>query len=140
MSHTISKQSITYAAAARMVDGALVRAGELGCNQVVAVVDVGGNLLAFARMDNAPIIGIEGAQRKAYTALLGISTEAFYEAIKDNQGVLLGLSELPGSIMVPGGLPVIVDGECVGGIGVSGGLQEEDVACAQAGLDVLASE
>jgi uncharacterized protein GlcG (DUF336 family) len=65
------------------------------------VVDCGGNLLAFGRMDDAP------------------------------------LSNLPGSIMIPGDLPIIIDDEIVGGTGASGGMAEEDIACSQAGLDVL---
>ena len=55
----------------RMVEAAIARAKELGVKQNVAVVDDGGNLKAFARMDGAPLLGIEGSQRKAYTALFG---------------------------------------------------------------------
>jgi uncharacterized protein GlcG (DUF336 family) len=76
------------------------------------VLDEGGNLKAFARMDGAPILGIEGCQRKAFTALYGLGTEALYQRIKDDPSRLIGL-------------------------GVGGGTVEQDVACAQAGLDVL---
>jgi uncharacterized protein GlcG (DUF336 family) len=104
------------------------------------VVDIGGNLVSFARMDDAPIMGIEGAQRKACSALLGVSTADFYDGVKGHEGTVHGLSHLPGSIMVPGGVPIVIAGEVVGGIGASGGLPEEDVACAEAGMAVLASD
>lgn len=133
----ISKRSIAYEDAARMVEAAIGKSKELGCNQNIAVVDCGGNLLAFGRMDDAPILGITGAQRKAHTSLLGIGTAEFYDAVKDHQGTVHGLSHLPGSIMVPGGLPIVIDDEIVGGIGTSGGMPEEDIACSQAGLDIL---
>ena len=139
MANLISKNSVSYVDASKMVESALAKAAQLGCDQNVAVVDCGGNLLAFGRMDNAPILGIEGAQRKAHTSLLGVGTEAFYEAIKNHDGTVHGLSHLPGSIMVPGGLPIIIDGEVVGGIGSSGGMPEEDIACSQAGIDAIAT-
>lgn len=138
MVRLVTKHSVSYEDAARMVEAALDKAKELGCSQNIAVVDCGGNLLAFARMDDAPIMGIQGAQRKAHTSLLGIGTEAFYDAVKDHEGTVHGLSHLPESIMVPGGLPIVVENETVGGIGASGGMPEEDVACAQAGLDAFA--
>ena len=137
MANLVSKRSIAYEDAARMVMAGIRKAKELECSQNIAVVDCGGNLLAFGRMDNAPILGIEGAQRKAHTSLLGVGTAEFYDAVKDHTGTVHGLSNLPGSIMVPGGLPIIIDGEIVGGIGASGGMPEEDVACSQAGLDVF---
>ena len=138
MANLITKKCVSYTDASRMVSAALEKAEELGCSQNIAVVDCGGNLLAFARMDDAPILGITGAQRKAHTALLGIGTEAFYDAIKHHEGTVHGLSNLPGTIMVPGGLPIVIDKQTVGGIGASGGMPEEDVACAQAGLDAIA--
>ncbi len=137
MANLISRQTISYEDAASMLKAAMTKAQELGCHQNVAVVDSSGNLLAFGRMDSAPILGIEGAQRKAHTALLGIGTAQFYDAVKDHTGTVHGLSNLPGAIMVPGGLPIIIDGQVVGGIGASGGMPDQDVACSQAGLDEL---
>ena len=101
------------------------------------VVDDGGNLKAFARMDGAPLLGIEGSQRKAYTALFGFGTADFYNAIKDNPALLVGLSHFEGATVVGGGLPITIDGEVVGGIGVGGGSVEQDISCAEAGIKVL---
>jgi len=137
MDTTYTKKTITHELAARMVAAAITRAKELGAKQNVAVLDEGGNLKAFGRMDGAPILGIEGCQRKAYTALFGIGTEALYQRIKDDPSLLVGLSHFSRATVVGGGLPIRVNGEVVGGIGVGGGTVEQDVACAQAGLDVL---
>ncbi len=137
MDKTYSKKTITYALAAQMVAAAVARAKELGIKQNVAVVDDGGNLKAFGRMDGAVLLGIEGSQRKAYTALFGFGTADFYNAIKDDPSLLVGLSHFSGATVVGGGLPITIDGEVIGGIGVGGGTVEQDIDCAKAGLKVL---
>lgn len=137
MADTITKQAISYAAANRMIAAAFDKAASLGCKQNAAVVDDGGRLVAFGRMDGAALLGIEGCQRKAFTALFGVGTEAFYDWIKDDPSLVTGLSHFANATVVGGGLPIIIDDVVVGGIGVGGGSVEEDVACAQAGLDAL---
>ncbi len=134
MPKSYTKQTISYAAAQEMVAAAVRKAEELGCKQNVAVVDDGGNLTAFGKMDGAPILGVEGCQRKAFTALFGVGTQELYNMIKDDQSLVVGLSHFARATMVGGGLPIIVDGSVIGGIGVGGGTVEEDVTCAQAGL------
>jgi len=91
MEKAYSKKTVTYELAAKMVEAAVARAKELGVAQNVAVVDEGGNLKAFGRMDGAPLLGIEGCQRKAYTALFGVGTADFFNAIK-NGPFLSGLA------------------------------------------------
>ncbi|MGR8918889.1 MAG: GlcG/HbpS family heme-binding protein [Gammaproteobacteria bacterium] len=137
MANTITRESISYAAATRMVAAAISKAEELGCKQNAAVVDPGGRLVAFGRMDGAAILGIEGCQRKAFTALFGVGTDGFYHAIKDDPSLVHGLSHFTNATIVGGGLPIIINGEVVGGIGVGGASVEEDIACAQAGIDAL---
>ena len=137
MAKTYAKNTISYESAAVMVAAAVAKAEELGCKQNVAVVDDGGNLKAFGRMDGAPLLGVEGCQRKAFTALFGVGTQDLYSAIKDDQSLVVGLSHFSRATMVGGGLPIVVDGEVIGGIGVGGGTVDEDVACSQAGLDAL---
>lgn len=134
MPKSYTKQTISYTAAQDMVAAAVRKAEELGCKQNVAVVDDGGNLTAFGSMDGAPILGVEGCQRKAFTALFGMGTEELYNWVKDDQSLVVGLSHFARATMVGGGLPIFVDGSVIGGIGVGGGTVEEDVACAQAGL------
>ncbi len=137
MAKTYAKNTISYESAAKMVAAAVTKAEELGCKQNVAVVDDGGNLKAFGRMDGAPLLGVEGCQRKAFTSLFGVGTQDLYSAIKDDQSLVVGLSHFSRATMVGGGLPIVVDGEVIGGIGVGGGTVDEDVACSQAGLDAL---
>ena len=137
MAKTYAKSTISYESAAIMVAAAIAKAEELGCKQNVAVVDDGGNLKAFGRMDGAPLLGVEGCQRKAFTSLFGVGTQDLYSAIKDDQSLVVGLSHFSRATMVGGGLPIVVDGEVIGGIGVGGGTVDEDVACSQAGLDAL---
>ena len=138
MANTITRQNVSYEAATRMIAAAIAKAEALGCKQNAAVVDTGGRLVAFGRMDGAAILGIEGCQRKAFTALFGVGTEGFYDMIKDDPSLVHGLSHFANATVVGGGLPIMVDGEVVGGIGVGGGSVEEDVACAQAGIDAFA--
>ena len=140
MAQTFSKRALSYEAATVMVAAAIERAEQLGCKQNVAVVDEGGNLKAFGRMDGAILLGVEGCQRKAFTALFGMGTEDLYQMLKDDQSLVVGLSHFSRATMVGGGLPVVIDGEVVGGIGVGGGSVEQDVACSQAGLDALKAQ
>ena len=137
MSHTITSQSISYAAANRMIAAAFNEAEALGCLQNAAVVDAGGRLVAFGRMDGAALLGIEGCQRKAFTALFGVGTADFFAAIKDDPSLVHGLSHFAGATVIGGGLPIVIDGAVVGGIGVGGGSVEQDVACAEAGVAAL---
>ena len=137
MDKTYTRKALTYEVAAKMVEAAIARATELNCKQNVAVVDEGGNLKAFGRMDGAPLLGTEGCQRKAFTALFGVGTKEFYNYIKDRPELLIGLSHFSRATVVGGGLPLTLEGEIVGGIGVGGGTEEQDIECAQAGLQIL---
>ena len=70
MANVVKKHSISSELAQKMVDKAVAKAREIGVSENVAILDDGGNLKAFSRMDGAPIPTIEMAQNKAYTALL----------------------------------------------------------------------
>jgi uncharacterized protein GlcG (DUF336 family) len=138
MDKTFQKCCVTAEAAAKMVDAAVAKAKSLGVPQVVAILDESGLLKAFCRMDGAPLISIEVAQNKAYTALLGAPSQDFFNRIKDDPALLAGAPHIPRIVTFGGGLPIEVDGALVGGIGVSGGTVEQDVVCAQAALDAMA--
>jgi uncharacterized protein GlcG (DUF336 family) len=137
MAQSFTKQSISHESAQKMVDAAVAKAQELGVPQVVAVLDESGLLKAFCRMDGAPLISTDVAQNKAYTSLFGMPSEGFYNLVKDNPALLAGLHSLPRIVTFGGGLPIREGEKVVGAIGVSGGTVEQDVACAQAGLDTL---
>ena len=137
MAQTITKQSVSHESAQKMVAAAVAKATELSVPQVVAVLDESGLLKAFCRMDGAALVSIEVAQNKAYTALFGMPSQDFYNFIKDDPALLAGVPHIPRIAIFGGGLPIKVGDKIVGGIGVSGGTVEQDVACAQAGLDAL---
>lgn len=137
MAGTFTKQSVSHESAQKMVAAAVAKATALGVPQVVAVLDESGLLKAFCRMDGAALVSIEVAQNKAYTALFGMPSQEFYNFIKDDPALLAGVPHIPRIAIFGGGLPIKAGDTVVGGIGVSGGSVEQDVACAQAGLDAL---
>ena len=77
-----------------MVDQAVAKVTELGVTENVAILDDGGNLKAFGRMDGAPILCIEVAQNKAYTALFGVSTQDLFNFIQGDPSLLAGMPTL----------------------------------------------
>src|ERR1700704_6504143 len=78
MADVVKKHSISSELAQKRVNAAVAKARELGVAENVAILDDGGNLKAFSRMDGASMPTIEIAQNKAYTALFGISTQDFF--------------------------------------------------------------
>ena len=107
----------------------------IGVPVCVAVADRSGVLLAFARMDGAPQMSVTIAQDKAYTAVsFGMATHEWHDFIKNDPPLLHGIVHTPRLVVFGGGYPVRVDGELVGGIGVSGGHYSHDMEVAQAAL------
>ena len=138
MANVIKKHSISFELAQKMVDAAVAKAKELGVSENVAILDDGGNLKAFGRMDGASIPTIEIAQNKAYTALFGVSTQEFFNFIQGDPSLLAGIPTLARVAAYGGGFPIKVDGEIVGAIGVSGApTVQNDVDCARAALAVV---
>ena len=104
----------------------------------VAVVDAGGRLIAFLRAAGAPNPCDSIAEDKAYTAAsFKIPSVDLYNAVKDNAAVRDGLMQRDRLALFGGGLPIEIAGEIVGGIGVSGGSEEQDIICAKAGLNAI---
>jgi uncharacterized protein GlcG (DUF336 family) len=139
MDKTFTKRTVSAELAAKMIEAAVAKAKSIGVPQVVAILDESGLLKAFCRMDGAPLISIEVSQNKAYTALLGAPSQDFFNRIKDNPALLAGVPHIPRIAVFGGGLPIKIDNVVVGGIGVSGGSVDQDIECAQAGLDAIAS-
>jgi uncharacterized protein GlcG (DUF336 family) len=140
MPNVVKEHSISSELAQKMVNAAVAKARELGVTENVAILDDGGNLKAFSRMDGTPIPTIEMAQNKAYTALLGVSTQDFFNFIQGDPSLLAGVPTLSRVAAWGGGFPIKVDGEVVGAIGVSGApTVQNDVDCARAVL-VLVSD
>src|SRR5438094_2098037 len=138
MANVVKKHSISSELAQKMVDEAVAKARELGVTENVAILDDGGNLKAFSRMDGAPILCIEMALIKAYTALFGVSTQDFFDFIQRDPSLLAGIPTLARVAAWGGGFPIKVDGEIVGAIGLSGApTVQNDIDCARAALALV---
>lgn len=125
----------------RAIAAVVARAAELGARVSAAVVDAGGNLIAFGRMDGAEIAGPVLAVDKAYTAVSNRIATHELAILAAPGGPLFGIHANGGGrfVIFGGGIPLMdAAGEVVGAVGVSGGAVEEDVACAEAGVRVLA--
>jgi glc operon protein GlcG len=132
---------LTLEGARAIVAAAEAKAREIKVPQNIAVVDGGGHLLAFARMDGAKLSSIEVALTKACAAALRRTPTGPSPASGERNVVLsLGLSLATGGKLtsIRGGLPLLVEAQCVGGIGVSAGTEDEDVEVAEAGVEALA--
>ena len=138
MINVVKKHSISSELAQKMVNAAVAKATELGVSENVAILDDGGNLKAFNRMDGASMPTIEIALNKAYTALFGVSTMDFFNFIQGDPSLLAGIPTLPRVAAWGGGFPIKVNGEVVGAIGVSGApTVQNDVDCARAALALV---
>lgn len=129
-----------------MAAAALAKAGEIGVLETVCIVDDGGFPLVLERMDAARITGPQIAWNKAFTAAgHKRSTHLFTKqpngpALPGNEAFGIQLSfEGKFSVFV-GGFPIVVDGEVVGGLGLSGGNGEQDTRCGLAALAALQEE
>ena len=121
--------------ARKIAAGALAEGKKNGWFVAVAIVDTAGDLVFFERMDNAQSGSVIVAQEKARTAArFKRPSKSFEEALSGGRQAILGL---PGVTPVEGGIPVVIDGKIVGGVGVSGATSPQDAQCSQAGLDTL---
>jgi uncharacterized protein GlcG (DUF336 family) len=133
-------QDITLEIANRAINAAVRKSQKMNVKQNIAIVDRGGNLKAFARMDGAWLGSIDIAVKKARTArLFELETGDIGKMSKPN-GPLYGIELSNGGLIsFPGGIPLTnEDGEVVGAIGVSGGTVKEDQAVAEDGADAVA--
>ena len=135
-------QSVVSAEAVSVaLEAAVAKAAELGVKINVAVADSGGNLSGFLRMPGAFLQSIDIAIDKAYTASgFGFSTKDWMKLIGHDDGMKFGFSARPRLVVFGGGLPLRVNGELIGGIGVSGASEEQDEICARAALDAIGAE
>jgi uncharacterized protein GlcG (DUF336 family) len=126
---------LTSAGAKKIIDAAVAKATAMGKPQCIAVVDEGGNLLAFTRMDGGKVLSIESSIRKAATAASsrgptgGIQGDLEFRLAHATSGKLVNLK---------GGLPIIVDGVTIGGVGVGSQTGEEDLEVAKVGVAAIA--
>ena len=134
MADTVASLKLTSDGAMRLLQAAIAKAKDMKVPQCISVVDTGGHLLAFFRMDGAFTQSIDTALMKAMTAAsYGIPTGGIEAGID----IKLAIATQGKRINLPGGLPVIVDGHLIGGIGVGSGTGEQDRQVANAALAAL---
>jgi glc operon protein GlcG len=137
---TRNNPKLTLEGAQLVLVAAQARALEINVPMDIAVVDDGAHLLAFARMDGAKLSSVEIAIRKAQGAAIRRLPTAPARTGEEVNVVLsmgLALATQGRQIPVRGGIPLLVDGVCVGAIGVSNGSEDQDVDVAQAGVRAL---
>ena len=133
MIHNI--QSVSSIAALRLLEAALSHATAAELSVAVCLCDAQGHVLASARMDGVTPPILTFAQDKAYTAAtMRRTTAAFGDRMGSSQSLTLGLSTRERLLSWGGGLPIVHQGNVIGGIGVSGAKDFEDIACAEAAL------
>jgi len=130
-----SKKYLNLAAIKIMVAAAEAKAQELHVEVTICIVDESGNLLFLEKADGAPLNTIQWAQKKArHAAFYKSPSKDAAETVKKGSVEALAF---PDFFPNQGGLPILVDGQILGGIAASGAKSEVDEAIAQAGIDVL---
>jgi len=134
-----TKASITRNSALALAIAARDAATKIGLSLAIAVTDEGGHLIAFERADATPFLAAEVAIDKAWTAAsFGLDTMVWNQIVA--QPVTAPLANHPRVMAVGGGVPIVLDGRVVGGIGISGGTAQQDHDVAAAALKAAGFE
>ncbi len=129
--------SITLEQAKKVMAGAEAEAKKNNWPVVIAILDSGGNIVLLQRLDNTQFGSIEVARQKAWSAVAYRRPSKVWQDVVASGGAGLRILRLEGAAPFDGGLPILVDGRIVGGIGVSGVTGEQDGQIAKAGVDAL---
>jgi uncharacterized protein GlcG (DUF336 family) len=131
----VTKKAVTLELAKKIAAAAEVEARKNNWTVVIAIVDDGANLVFLERMDNTQIGSLEVAIQKAHTAIsFKRPTKTYEDMVAGGRTAILGV---PGIVPIEGGLPLIVDGQFIGAIGVSGGTAQQDGQVAKAGVEAM---
>ena len=134
----IESKNISLELSNKLLEAAIVKGKELGMPFSVSIVDKVGNLKAFSAMDGAPVLSLEIAQNKGFSAAAyNRATHEWYDRLKDDPPLLHGLVHTERLVIFGGGYPITVNGELIGGIGVSGGHYTHDMQICEAALEVV---
>ena len=137
MSRTLPFRKLTHAVALEMLQAAIVKSEAMGVPVAISIVDDGARMLAFVRMDGARVLAQESCTAKAMTAA---NHRMPTERIDYEVGMGLAVSTQGKVTPLRGGLPIVLDGYCVGGIGCGSGTGEEDREIALAALAAVGAE
>ena len=136
MAETEKFLKLTHQGALAALNSGIAKAAEMGQPQCISIVDNGGNLLSFIRMDGAFHMSLETSLRKARTAACyGDPSGGLMEGVD----IKLAIGTDGQRINLPGGLPIIVGGHCIGGVGVGSGTGEQDREVAAAAIAAIPS-
>jgi uncharacterized protein GlcG (DUF336 family) len=132
----LSIKRLSIGEAQVLIEGAAAKSTEMGIPMCIAVTDESGHLIRFDRMDGGKISSISIAVDKAFTgAVARRGTHVYNQLCVPGQPTFgIHISNGGHFSVIGGGLPVTVDGEIVGGIGVSSGTAEQDLTVAEAAL------
>lgn len=132
-----TRPTLELADVRRIAAAAEAEANAHGWAVTIAIADDGGHLMWLMRLDGAPVVSAQIAPAKARTAAIGRrESKAYEESINGGRASMLSM---PVEAMVEGGVPIVVDGHCVGAVGVSGVRSAEDAQVARAGIAALAA-
>jgi uncharacterized protein GlcG (DUF336 family) len=132
-----TKRALTLEAAKQIAAAAQAEARKNNWTMVICIVDDGGHVMYLEKMDGTQLGSVQVAQDKATTAVLfKRPTKALEDAVAGGRNVVL---KLTGATPIEGGIPIMIGGELVGAIGVSGGTSPQDAQVAEAGLKVTAN-
>jgi uncharacterized protein GlcG (DUF336 family) len=135
---TATKHTITLELAKKVALAAENKAKEMNIDVVIAIVDDGGNLVYFERMDGAQLGSIKVARKKAVSAIFfKRPTKSYQERVSGGNYALLSIDEI---LPFEGGVPLVYENNYIGAIGVSGGTPEQDGIVAEAGARILNEE
>lgn len=129
--------NITFDQAKRVLAAAEADSRSKGWPMAIAIVDNSGQLVAFSRLDNTQTASVLVAQDKAVSAAMYRRPTKVFQDVLAKGGEGLRILQLRGANPVEGGLPIVVDGRIIGGIGVSGMAADQDGVIARTGVDAL---
>ena len=134
MAFFMTRSQLTHAGTMAMLTAAIAKAEEIGQPQCIVIVDASGGLLGEIQMLGAKFLSRKSALSKALTAAsIGAPSTKIPEAVRTSIGFATG-----GAVTgLSGGLPIMIDGDLVGGIGVGSGSGDQDIAVAEAALAAI---
>ena len=120
---TAYRPTLSARASRRIVEAALAEAGRGSVPVTVVTVDESGVMKEMCRMDGAPLVSVQTAVNKAYAAAaIGMPPDEFYAAIEADGAAVAEFGTRPGLALIAGGVPIVIDGQVAGALGVAGAM------------------
>ncbi len=131
--------ALTLEIALKLVQACAAAAAKMSLPVAAAVVDRGGHVIASGRTDSTGFISLDVAQRKAVTsANFGAPTQALMEMLQADAFQMNSVMSIPGLSLLPGGMPIVMDGQVVGALGVAGAHYSQDHSIAEEAMKAIA--